>query len=289
MRVVIGIDGGGSGTRLLARDRSGRTVSLEGGPSGLSLGIERAWATLEGLIEQAHRALGVELDFGRVSLCLGLAGVNQPQWRAQLLALVPEATRVRLESDAYTTLIGAHRGSAGAIIALGTGSVGEALLSDGRRIEVGGYGFPSGDDASGAWFGLRATLHLQRVLDRRAASDDFSRALAERLGVDRRQALIEWLTKADQTAYAELAPVVLAHPEHPMVSALIIEAEQELQRMLDALCGSEPTLPVALCGGFAKALSEHLAPELRARFSSPQESAVAGALRLASALTDTGH
>ena len=46
---------------------------------------------------------------------------------------------------------------------LGTGSVGEIKLADGRHVEVGGWGFPAGDEASGAWMGLRAINHVQQV------------------------------------------------------------------------------------------------------------------------------
>ncbi len=63
--------------------------------------------------------------------------------------------RVELSSDAYTALIGAFEGGPGALLVIGTGSVGCVLDRDGSSRQLGGWGFPAGDGGSGAWIGLR--------------------------------------------------------------------------------------------------------------------------------------
>ncbi|MGV7246188.1 BadF/BadG/BcrA/BcrD ATPase family protein, partial [Caballeronia sp. M23-90] len=41
---LIGVDGGGSGTRVVLADANGVELArASGGPSGLGLGVERAW------------------------------------------------------------------------------------------------------------------------------------------------------------------------------------------------------------------------------------------------------
>jgi len=54
---LIGVDGGGTGTRVrIARRTSGGTVELAqgaSGPSGLGLGIARAWAAIHDAIAPA--------------------------------------------------------------------------------------------------------------------------------------------------------------------------------------------------------------------------------------------
>ena len=84
---------------------------------------------------------------------------------------------VALESDALTTLLGAHAGQPGVIVAIGTGSVGEVLHADGSRHEVGGWGFPSGDEAGGAWIGMRAINHAQQVVDGRVPGSALWRSI----------------------------------------------------------------------------------------------------------------
>ncbi|KAK0359944.1 hypothetical protein LTR94_029266, partial [Friedmanniomyces endolithicus] len=69
---------------------------------------------------------------------LGLAGVHNKEWAAAFRAANPGYAALTLDTDAFSTLMGAHGGRPGAIVAIGTGSVGEALRADGARVEVGG-------------------------------------------------------------------------------------------------------------------------------------------------------
>ncbi|MFC0339026.1 glucosamine kinase [Kushneria avicenniae] len=283
--LLVGVDGGGSGTRMRAQ-WCGRCVDVTGGPSGLGLGITRAWRTIIELLEQAQQALGTHLPIRQCRLALGLAGANQWAWREAFLQNAPPLAGLRLESDAFTTLVGAHRGRPGAIVALGTGSVAEALHEDGRRVSVGGYGFPSGDEASGAWLGLRASRHAQHALDGRAAPDDFSRALCEAMSsqvtapVTCIATLTYWLSSADQTRFAALAPVILQHADHPVAQALLQQAGEDIALMYQALDPCR-TLPLALCGGLARELETRVPRWLDAHLVPAQGSSVEGALWLA--------
>src|SRR6185503_621643 len=101
-------------------------------------------------------------------LGLGLAGAVAPHLAAAFFRAAPDYALIVLETDARTALVGAHEGRPGAIVVVGTGAVGEALHADGRRISVSGWGFPVGDEGSGAWLGLRAMREAQRALDGRA-------------------------------------------------------------------------------------------------------------------------
>ncbi|HEU4844711.1 MAG TPA: BadF/BadG/BcrA/BcrD ATPase family protein [Burkholderiaceae bacterium] len=277
----IGVDGGGSGTRVRLADRDGRELA-EGasGPSGLLHGIERAWAAVEDAAAQAFRAAGLAIpDRQHVAIGLGLAGVHNKQWAAQFVAANPGYAKVALETDAGTTLLGAHCGQPGAIIALGTGSVGEVMLADGSRYEVGGWGFPSGDEAGGAWIGLRAVNHIQQVIDGRAAGSPFASAVIDACG-GMRDAIQVWLAGANQTQYAQLARLVLQHADaDPTARAIVLEAGRQVALMAHAL-DAGATLPIALCGGLAAPLRPYLPQSLLQRLVPPQGDSAAGALRL---------
>lgn len=286
--LLVGVDGGGSGTRLMAQWQ-GHCVEVTGGPSGLALGVTQAWRTILELLEKAQQALGTALSVEQCHLALGLAGANQWAWHEAFLQNAPALAGLRVESDAFTTLAGAHQGRAGAIVALGTGSVGEALHEDGRRVSVGGYGFPSGDEASGAWLGLRASRHAQHALDGRVAPDDFSRALCETMStlanasVTGTATLTHWLSSADQTWFAALAPVVIRYGDHPVAKALLHQAGEDIALMYQAL---DPTaqLPLALCGGLAAVLAPQVPQTLEHVLVHPKGSSVEGALQLAGEL-----
>lgn len=281
----IGVDGGGTGTRVrLARADGTELAQGAGGPSGLGLGIARAWDAIQQAIAAAFAASGVpqappdRIAYAHVAIGLGLAGVHNKQWAAEFAAANPGYAALRLETDGFTTLMGAHGGAPGAIVAIGTGSVGEVLFADGTRREVGGWGFPAGDEASGGWIGLRAIGHIEQVLDGRRAGSAFADSVIEACG-GHRDAIQVWLGKATQTAYAGLAPLVLRHAEDPVARAILLEAGLEVAAIAHAL-DPEATLPLALCGGLGTALRDFLPAALLARTTAPQGDSAAGALRM---------
>lgn len=278
---LLGVDGGGTGTRVVLAAPDGVELArAESGPSGLGLGIEQAWKSIHSACSQAFDLAGVPFDWSRCALGCGLAGVNHSGWLQQFHAEAPAVRSLIVESDALTTLLGAHGGAPGVIVALGTGSIAAVLDSSGQVSIAGGYGFPAGDEASGAWLGLHAVVHLQRALDSRAPEDAFSRALLARTGASDRDGLVVWLSSANQTAYAALAPVVFEHSDHPFSARLLAAAGEEIELMVTALDPSG-ALPVALCGGLGAPFETHVAGALRARLRKPLADSAAGALQLA--------
>ena len=282
---LIGVDGGGSGTRVrLARTDGVEFAEGVSGPSGLMHGIDNAWAAVEEAAAMAFRAADMAFpDKSTIAIGLGLAGVHNKQWAAAFVAANPGYARVALESDGHTTVLGAHRGQPGAIIALGTGSVGEVKQANGRHVEVGGWGFPAGDEASGAWMGLRAINHVQQVLDGRMPADEFATDVAQACGGSEdvpRNAIQNWLAKATQTNYAQLARIVLAHGDsNATARAILLEAGRQVELMANALDATR-TLPIALCGGLAAPLRPYLPATVLARTVQAQGDSAAGALRL---------
>ncbi len=278
---LIGVDGGGSGTRVRLADAGGRELGLgQSGPSGLGLGIASAWNAVGQAIAAAFAAASLPQPGNeRLAIGLGLAGVHNKQWAAEFCAVQPGFAAIVLASDATTTLFGAHQGQPGAIIALGTGSVGEVLLPDGSQREVGGWGFPAGDEASGGWMGLRAMNHVQQVQDGRQRGGALANAIIAHCGGSR-DTIQAWLARANQTAFATLAPLVLAHAANDHCARAIVDAAAaEVARMAEAL-DPGATLPLALCGGLGEPLRPFLAPALAARCLAPQGDAASGALRL---------
>lgn len=280
---LIGVDGGGTGTRVrIARLSPGGAVELAqgaSGPSGLGLGIGRAWAAVQDAIANGFAAAGIEPPSPtRIAIGLGLAGVHNRQWAQEFIDADPGYAALRLETDAFTTLLGAHGGRPGAIVAIGTGSVGEVLLPDGTRREVGGWGFPAGDEASGGWIGLAAINHIEQVLDGRRAHSAFAADVIDACG-GHRAAIQVWLGQATQTAYATLAPLVLKHADDPAARAILTKAGEEAAAIARAL-DPDGTLPLALCGGLGAALRDWLPPALAARARAPEGDSARGALRL---------
>ena len=282
LHYLIGVDGGGTQTRVIVADLDGQELARgQAGPSGLINGATVAWDAVLSALQNAFNKLNLPLPkLTQMAIGLGLAGVHNKQWAAQFLANNPGFDIILLETDAFTTLLGAHGGKAGAIIAIGTGSVGEAYLPDGSRIEVGGWGFPTGDEASGAWLGIAAINHLQHSLDGRAAVSDFSAALLQHCGGER-DAVFNWLANARQHNYAQLAPLVVqfAALKNPAALQIMQNAALEVAKIA-AACDPNNMLKIALCGGLAQAFYDYLPSALTARIVNTQSDAATGALLL---------
>jgi len=315
-RYLLAVDGGGSGTRVaIARNDHPLSELARGyaGPSGLALGIDSAWAAVSAACAQAFDKAGLPFIWGECFMGCGLAGANHGPWRDAFIDKAPALAGLRVEGDAYSTLLGAHGGRAGVVVALGTGSIGMALTKHGEVRVVGGFGFPSGDEASGAAIGLKAVVHAQRAVDGRGPHDGLAQALllaimgetaANRdaaqvedrdgslttfipsdgaLGAPSRarDLLLTWLVSANQTTYATLAPIVAAHSTHPFASSLLEQAGIDVSTMVRAL-DPAAELPLALCGSLAPIIAPFLPPSRAHLLVSPLGDAVSGALELAS-------
>jgi glucosamine kinase len=278
---LIGVDGGGTNTRIrLALPDGTELAQGRGGPSGLSLGIAQAWQAIEDAVGKAFAMVGVSRPAnGKLAIGLGMAGVHNKAWAAAFADANPGYAVLRLENDGYTTLIGAHNGNPGTIVAIGTGSVGQALLPDGAQREVGGWGFPSGDEAGGGWIGLRAINHIEQVIDGRKPASPFAQELIDACGGGR-DAIQVWLAQATQTSYAALAPIVIAHAATDSTAhGFLVDAAHEVAAIARALDPSG-TLPLALCGGLGAPLRPYLPPALLARSVTPYGDSASGALRM---------
>lgn len=279
---LIGVDGGGSGTRALLAGRSGDILGRgEAGPSALSAGVAQAWQQVLLASTRAFETAGVALppDWSRCALGAGLSGVNHLPWKQAFVAAQPGFGRLAVDTDGFAMLLGAHGGRPGMVVVSGTGSVGEVWRPDGSRAQVGGWGFPVGDEGSGAWLGLHAMAIAHAAVDGRAAAGPLARAVWAECGPDR-ESLLRWCTGAVQFDYARLAPAVFeAQAEDPAAARLIDQAVEALEALAGAL-DPDGGLPLVLAGSVAQRLAPRLSARWLARRVEPAAGADAGALRL---------
>jgi len=280
---LIGIDGGGTGTRAIVANKTGMVLARGSyGPSSLANGVDFAWNSIIKAINNAFSQAQIEVPaFSQMAIGLGVAGAHNKQRATEFAGKNPGFCLLQLETDAYTTMYGAHKGAPGGIVAIGTGSVGESLLSDGSRHEVGGWGFPSSDEASGAWLGMRAANYAQQVLDGRVENSAFATDVINHCG-GHRDAMFIWLAKANQNSYAQIAPLLVEHAlkkQNPVAEQIMQEASKEIVKIVQALDKSNE-IPIALCGGLAHAFEKFLPQNLLERLVSPHGDSATGALMM---------
>lgn len=276
---LIGVDGGGTGTRLTLADAQGQELARgEAGPSALGQGVAQAWSHVLQALDRACAAAGLAPPaLADCAIGLGLSGAGVVAQARDFVDANPGFAAVALDNDGITAVLGAHGGRPGAVLVAGTGSVGEALRADGSRLLVGGWGWINGDEGSGAWLGLRAMRHAQQALDGRQPAGVLARAVWAHAGSER-SALLAWCATAGQKGHAGLAPLVFdCARDDAFAAALIDEALVELERLAQAL-DPEQQLPLVLSGSIALRLQPKLSAALRARCVPAQADAAAGAL-----------
>jgi glucosamine kinase len=271
----VGIDGGGTSTRAVVADAEGRIVGRgEAGASALNQGTEQAWKH----IAEAIAGAGIEgLALRDCAIGLGLSGTGVPAQLRDFVATAPDVARFSVVTDGLVALLGAHGGQPGALLISGTGSVAEALMPDGSRRMVGGWGWQIGDEGSGAWLGQQAMKLAHAAYDSRVPAGPLVQAVWQQTGATRED-MLGFCAQAGQAGYAGLARLVFDQEENdPAAGALLSEAARALDALAAAL---HPTLPLALAGSIALRLAPRLSPALQSRRVEPQGEPVAGALWL---------
>ncbi len=132
--LYIGIDGGGTNCRARIRDAGGGLLGEGvGGPANLGLGPDQVMRSIMDAVRAAAGERFSEADLRRAHAGFALAGTEFPGASNALLALHHPFASVVVDSDSYGALLGACGLGDGAILILGTGSAGLAVVG-GKRI-----------------------------------------------------------------------------------------------------------------------------------------------------------
>lgn len=277
--LFLGIDGGGTTSRARLVDASG--VALGEGRSGsanLYRGIEAAADAIMIAAREALAAAGLsDGRMGDIVAGFGLAGANMPALAEGLLARPFPFASFALTSDAVVACLGAYGGEDGAILILGTGSQGLALIG-GKARTVGGWGFELSDDGSGAPLGLAAIRAAMSAVDGLAPASGLTDAIWDRFANDPSAAVL-WAKTATPRDYASFAPLIVEHfaKGDPVASALLGFSTASVARMLRRLIELGATR-IALMGGLAQVYPPLLPPDLQSYLVDPRGDAMDGAL-----------
>jgi glucosamine kinase len=282
--LFIGIDGGGTHCRARIRDGAGRLLGEGvGGPSNLRLGAAVAMASIVDAAKAAAAAGGLkESDLARASVGLGMAGAIDDARNGALLAQPHPFPRVAIDTDAYIAWLGAFAGGDGAILIIGTGSAGLAVVK-GRRFNVGGWGNVISDDASGNEIGKHAIRRALWALDGMIPMTPLAKVILDRFD-HQPPKIVTWADQARPADFAQLAPLVLEYAgQGDALGVAVIEAAAEgAARIADRLLAVGAP-GICLLGGLAEPLRPWLPRRIQEKVVTPLGDALEGALRLAHA------
>lgn len=280
MSLIVAVDGGGSRCRLVAFEPDGQERSrvVVDAHASLSRSTAAAWQHIDQGLQQLRRNLSLPDDWLPQHLVMGLAGSLQEERREEFLKRLPVDLPRTLVTDGHAQLFGASAGAAGICLALGTGSVLHWKAHDGSLGMVGGWGFPVGDEGSGAWLGMRLVQSYLWHVDGRRQPGTLMDALTERLG-DQVSQIQCWSTQTQSGVLATLAPLVFEHAARGDALAESLQREA-LEQALALLSLAPESLPVHVVGGIGEALKPLLAAALGERLQAARGDALQGLWRM---------
>lgn len=243
--VVVGVDAGGSKTRVVVATSTGDTLAEVVGPAAaMSPGnAEHSAAVIAEVVASALASALASAEQGdRVprALYAGVAGTGR---ETEQLALQDALTRreladeVVVETDAEIALADAFGDSAGIILIAGTGSIAFGRSPAGVIARCGGWGIAFGDEGSGAWIGRRALSVVAAAHDGREPETALTGAVLTAAQVNEPEQLIPWAIAADKESLAALAPsvITMAMQDDVRANSIIDMAVEELVLHIRAL------------------------------------------------------
>lgn len=303
--IVIGVDGGGTRTRvLLAAEDGNELASVEGPASALHPGMVTTSSRV--IVELARSALATlgNGDAGIAALCAGVAGAGRENERSELQSALESeeiAPSVIVTTDAAIALADAFGEGTGILLTAGTGSIAFGRGPTGSTARAGGWGPAIGDEGSGTWIGRRALGVVTASADGREPETALLGPILAAAGVNDAEGLIEWAAAANPGDLARLAPVVLevAATGDLRANSLVTLAVEELGLHVRALArrlfaDERAAFPLAFTGGLltrGSLLRRRLEHRLRSMTPGAQLSAnelvpARGAVRLALGLLE---
>jgi len=254
----LGVDGGGTRTRVAIVDETGRENARAEGPPTL-VDPANPNATI-GVIADLCREVASKggADLPVAGLWAGIAGAGTDPTRG-LVEIALQAAGLSLQTavgaDAEATFHDAFPSGPGILLISGTGSIALGKGVDGSTLRVGGWGTHLGDEGSGYRIGMSALRALARGEDGRGVSTDLRDPVLKALGVDRPADLIKWMAAARKADVAALVSLICEVAEAgDRVARIIIEmAVDELVEHVQTLMRRFDPWPappeVALAGG----------------------------------------
>ncbi len=296
MKHVLGIDAGGTKTRGILADETGRVVSgARGGGANLrthgELEVEKV---LHSVIDRVEGESGVRAD----ALALGIAGADRPEDHAvlrEILRRIGFKKRVVLANDARIAFVAGSTLRVGVALVCGTGSIAWGRNSRGEVARAGGWGWHLGDEGSGFWIGERAIRGVLRGADGRGPATLLEKPLFEHFGIGRPEEIVRALYDRDyprhQVAMFAVRVEEAGNRGDAVASQILREAAEELvlaaRSVIARLNLEAAPYDVVLSGGtFAHlpALRESVRGKLstpNARVALLEEEPVMGAVKLA--------
>lgn len=232
----IGIDSGGSRSRVLIADPDGNPIAKEEYHSihYSMFGKEAVAQFLSNKISDSLKKNKLNLK-GCKGICAGIAGARDKKVRKSIAKSIKRLLKFRkviVETDSHIAYYGAFHGEEGIILINGTGSIIYGEIER-KTYRIGGWGKILGDSGSGYSIGLDALRKITNEFDLNTRKKSkLTRELNNKFGINRDTILKK--IYQENFEIQNLTPLVikLAEEGDGMCRKIIKKSTQELTELI---------------------------------------------------------
>ncbi|WP_026690555.1 N-acetylglucosamine kinase [Alteribacter aurantiacus] len=240
MQYAIGIDGGGTKTKVLVKSRDGETVAtFSSGPTNpTGVGVATILKRLDELIGPIDR----EFCLKTRSVCYGMSGYSALSGEERvsienhIKRYFPESTIVSVTNDAISALYSGTKGKEGVVSIAGTGSIVYGVNQRGVVVRADGWGYLFDHSGSGYGIGHAAIKTVMKESDRGEGLSPFSKEVLAALNVSEPRDIVSALNQGSdfKQMVASLSPVVfrLNDAGDVLAGGLLNEAAQAISQSI---------------------------------------------------------
>lgn len=257
MQYYIGIDGGGTNSRLLAVDAQQNVLYQASGTSTNMASNSKQFVkdSIVALLDGCWKKGGLR-KAGCAGLCIGSAGLDSESSMAAMREIIEGlgfSCPITVVNDSVLALSAATQTCAGVIVISGTGSIACGMAEDGSIVRCGGWGHLLDDGGSAYWIGKEALRRSLMSYDKRESETVLCEHLPKALGVAHITDCVEYIySDFNKTKLAELSILVNeAAKDGDAVSLSILrDAAKELAGLAQAVIHRiEHHIPVVIVSG----------------------------------------
>lgn len=259
-KYLIGIDGGGTNSRLLAVDVNGneigscrgKSTSLESNPSSV------VRTNLMLLLNKVQEQYGLSLH-DCLGMCFGTAGVDTEKTRLSMENMLDDLHMdfpIRVVNDSEIALYGNTHGGPGLMLISGTGSIGYGINKDKKTWRVGGFGYLVGDHGSAYWVSAKGIEASLMAYDHSGQDTCLINDFSKFMKLQSFDEILDCIYQKNKSDLAHVAYVVDAAREKkdPVAVSIMDEALESLMRIIATLVKElgmeDEPCPLFLGGGF---------------------------------------
>lgn len=229
--MLLAVDAGGTSTRALVLDESGRAHGYGRAGSGnpTAAGVGEAIGAILAAVRQAggHGPQAV----------IAMAGVRSRHFASRLTAGLADAgwPRVSLQHDLLAIFCSGTWREQGYALIAGTGTVAARVVGGRLDRVVGGRGWLLGDAGGGFWIGRRVARAVVAALDGQAEPTALTPLVLDAVGAGDLAELVPLLYARRPVQLAEFAPLAFAVSDDPTARSILVAASAALADLLAAV------------------------------------------------------